>query len=442
MLDANIIRRSRSPWGSPALFVPKKDGSMRFCINYIKLNKITTTDHFPLPRIDEILRRLSNSVYYSLLDLKNGFWQIKINPNDVPKTAFVLPFGIFEYLKLPFGLKNAPSEFSRIMYRLLGDLPFVEIYIDDITVHSKTADLHFQHLEIIFERLKKANLKLNPAKCVWFKKEVDVLGHSVSQKGIKMNCEKVKSIKLFPTPKCVKDIQCFLGLSGYYRRFVKDYSKHAKPLTNLLEKKFTNKFNWNSDCQAAFDFLKNRLTEEPILAHFDETKLCTIYTDASGYAVGAILAQKSESGDHVVAYASRTLNQAEKNYSTSEKECVAVIFGIKKFRCYIASQHFKVVSDHIALLSLLNIKEPHGKLMRWGLFLQGFDFEIIFRKGKAHTNVDALSRFIAVNTDDDKNLVTSNITTLVLIADQNSLNEEKDENTINIESSIETSKDI
>ena len=391
MLEANIIRPSKSPWSSPVVMIPKKDGTKRFCVDYRKLNQLTIQDGFPLPRIDDILDRLSGSRWFSTIDLKSGYWQLTIEEESIPITAFSTPDGHYEFTRLPFGLKNAPAEFSRLMQQVLGDLPFVEIYLDDITIHSKEFNEHIEHIKIVFERLIEADLRVNPAKCVFLQESVLLLGHVVSAKGITLNPAKIEAIKNMRYCKNVKQVQEFLGLCGYYRKFVKDFAKIAQPLNNLIKK--DTKWDFNKDCMTAFETLREKLVSSPILRLPDLSKPFLLFTDASGFALGAILSQKDEKGDeYVVAYASRTLKGAEEHYGISEKECLAVIWAIKQFRIYLYGTKFDVITDHQALYWLMTIKDPTGKLARWSIYLQAYEFNIIHRRGRVHSNVDTLSR--------------------------------------------------
>ena len=391
MLKAGIIRKSRSPWSSPVVVVPKKGGKKRLCIDYRKLNNVTITEKWPIPNILDILDRFKGSTWFSALDLKSGYWQIKMDPDSIEKTAFTTPDGHYEFLRLPFGLKNAPADFSRIMNIVLGDLPFVEVYLDDITVHSTTLEQHIENLKVVFKRLKEANLKINAEKCSWCAKSIKVLGHIVSKDQVMMDPEKIAAIKEREPPKNLKQLQSFLGLCNYYRRFIKDFSKIAQPMFSLCIKNV--KFEWSKECHESFDQLKSSLVSYPILRLADVSKDFKLYTDASGYAIGAILAQVDEKNqEYVVAYASRLMTKTEINYGITEKECLAVIYGIKQFRNYLYGTKFKVITDHSALHWLKNIKMPSSRLTRWSIYIQEFDCEIIHRKGSHHANVDAISR--------------------------------------------------
>ena len=399
MLKAGIIRPSRSPWSSPVIMVPKKGGTKRMCIDFRKLNAVTRTINWPLPVILDILDRLSESCWFSALDLKSGYWQMKMNKYSIEKTAFSTPDGHYEFLRLPFGLKNAPAEFSRLMYMVLGQLPYVEIYLDDITIHSKSFEDHIVHVKDVLRRLKEAGLKINAEKCKWFAAEINILGHIVANHKVSMDKSKLEAIKNRQPPKNVKQLQQFLGLCNYYRRFIEGFAKIATPLFRLLQKE--SKWIWDKDCVNAFEALKNKLVSDPVLRLPSFNRSFILYTDASGYALGAILSQKDDEGnDYVCSYASRLLKNAELNYGITEKECLAVVWAIKHFRVYLYGTPFKVITDHSALAWLMSIKDPNARLARWAIYLQTYQFEIIHRKGKIHSNVDALSRpvlAVAVN---------------------------------------------
>ena len=295
MLEANIIRPSKSPWASPVVMIPKKDGSKRFCVDYRKLNLITIQDCFPMPRMDDIFDRLSGAKWFSIIDLKNGYWQSMMDEESIEKTAFNTPDGHFEFIRLPFGLKNAPAEFNRLMTQILGDLPYVQIYLDDITVFSTTFEEHTVHIRNVLERLKQADLKINSSKCVFLKQNIKLLGHVISDKGIEADPEKVEAIQNIKYCKNVKQVQSYLGLCGYYRKFIRDYSKIAQPLHNLTKK--DTKFEFNEECKQSFDKLKAELLKQPILRLPDFSKKFILHTDASGFALGAVLSQCDDNGD-------------------------------------------------------------------------------------------------------------------------------------------------
>ncbi|KAL4123449.1 hypothetical protein QTP88_015627 [Uroleucon formosanum] len=351
MYDEGIIEPSNSPWNSPMLLVPKKldatgKPKYRLVVDYRKLNNITVGDKMPLPQIRDVLDRLGNSKYFTVLDLASGFHQIPLEKSSRIKSAFSSNIGHWQYTKLPMGLKNSPPTFQRLMNNVLCNLIGLQclVYLDDIIIFSVDIREHSKRLREVFNRLRMHILKLNPAKCEFLSKEVIYLGHKISENGVQPDERKVESVKNFPIPKNVKDIKSFLGLTGYYRNFIPDYSKISKPLTNLLKKDV--KFDWSATCNEAFDSLKTILCKEPILQFPDFTKPFTITCDASNYAVGSVLSQGEGKHELPIAYSSRTLNKAEINYTTTEKELVAILFGVKQYRPYIYGRRFCIVTDH------------------------------------------------------------------------------------------------
>ena len=391
MLRMDIIEPSKSPWSSPIVLVEKRDGSWRFCVDYRKVNSVTITEHWPLPRIDDILDGLAGSTWFSTLDLTSGYWQIKMETKSKEITAFSTPKGHYQFKVLPFGLKNAPATFMRIMHQILGDKPYVKIYLDDITIHSNTFEEHLTHIAEVAKILKATRLRVKPQKCKWLAKKVKLLGHVVSGKTVEPDHEKTAPIANRLPPRNVKQVQEFLGICGYYRKYVKGFAEMAAPLYELLKK--DEKFKWSSEQERAFESLKKALTGSPILRQprFDLNFL--IYTDASGYAIGSVLAQKDEDGnEYVVAYSSRLLKGPEIHYSITEKECLALVLAVKTHDPYLICRKFTVVTDHSALIWLMNISEPTGRLARWAIYLQAYDFDIIHRAGLKHSNADTLSR--------------------------------------------------
>lgn len=330
MLKQGIIRPSSSPYCSPLWIVPKKtdasgEKKWRIVIDYRKLNEVTVGDSYPLPNIEEILDQLGHSKYFTTLDLASGFHQIEMHPDDIAKTAFSTPFSHYEFTRIPFGLKNSPNTFQRLMNTVLSGLQGLQcfVYLDDIVIYASSISEHSIKLKAVFDRLKNNNLLLQLDKCEFMRQEVVYLGHVISEKGVSPNPEKTKAISTYPTPKNVKQIKQFLGLVGYYRRFIKDFSKIAKPLTSLLKKNI--EFEWSAEAEDAFLTFKNILTSEPLLQYpkFNENFILT--TDSSNNAIGAVLSQGEVSKDLPIAYASRTLNKAEINYSTTEKELLAIV---------------------------------------------------------------------------------------------------------------------
>ena len=392
MLEQGIIKVSSSPWSSPVVLVKKKDGSTRFCVDDRKLNAVTRKDSYPLPRIDDVLDSLTGSKYFTTLDLQSGYHQVAMSPDSQDKTAFVTHAGVYSYDVMSFGLCNAPPCFQRLMSRVLHGLEWriCLVYIDDVIVFAPSLDEHLSRLQLVFDRLRQANLKLKPSKCYFAKASVNFLGFVVSAAGISPDPEKISAVKSFPTPKSVKDIRSFLGLANYYRRFVHNFAKIASPLNRLTRKDVP--FVWTPECEGAFLELKRCLCSPPILAYPDFSQPFHLDTDASNSALGYILGQSINGQECVIAYGGRELSHAETNYSTTEREALAVVDGVKRYQSYLSGTKFFIHTDHGSLSWLMRIKDPTGRLARWALQLQQYDFEIIHRAGTANGNADALSR--------------------------------------------------
>ena len=392
MLANDVIRPSSSPWSSPVIMVRKKDGSWRFCIDYRKLNAVTCRDAYPLPRIDATLDSLAGATYFTTLDLASGYWQVAVEEKDKEKTAFSVPEGHFEFNVMPFGLTNAPATFQRLMECVLAGLVGEQclIYLDDIIVFSSTFKEHLVRLSGVFQALNDAGLQLKPSKCHFALREVRYLGHVVSQAGIKPDDDKVKAVSTYPIPRTTKELKQFLGLTNYYRRFIKDYAHIAEPLHKVQGK--SKSLQWNPSCQLAFDTLKHKLTTPSILAYPDFSSPFLVYSDASSTAIGGVLGQIQQNKEVVISYWSRQLTKAERNYSAIEREALAAVCTIKEIYPYVYGFPFKLVTDHNPLISLRSLKDVGGRLSRWIMYLQQFNFEIEYRAGKDHTNADALSR--------------------------------------------------
>lgn len=400
MLDGGVITESASPWAAPVVLVRKKDGNLRFCVDYRKLNSVTHKDAYPLPRIEESLTGLRKAAWYSTLDLASGYWQVEVHPNDKEKTAFTTPMGLYQFERMPFGLCNGPATFQRLMQRCLGGQvnEFLMIYLDDVIVYSADYDSHLLHLEQVFERLHQHGLKLNPKKSFFFRRSVHYLGHVVSQHGVATDPEKVSAVQQWATPKTVKEVRAFLGFVGYYRRFISGFSHIAGPLHKLLQGTTGTKatrIQWTRDCQDAFEQLKQALLQAPILAFADFTLPFILYTDASLHGLGAVLAQVQEGKERVIAYASRSLHPAERNdqnYSSFKLELLALKWAItEKFKDYLWGAHCKAVTDNRPLVHLQSAKLGATE-QRWVAQLANFDFEISYRPGVTNQNADALSR--------------------------------------------------
>lgn len=397
MLDQGIIRPSDSAWSSPIWVVPKKiDASgkqkWRIVVDFRKLNEKTIDDKYPIPNISDVLDKLGKCQYFTTLDLASGFYQVEMAPEDVSKTAFNVEHGHFEFLRMPMGLKNSPSTFQRVMDNVLRGLQnnICLVYLDDIIVYSTSLQEHMNNLEKVFQRLRESNFKIQMDKSEFLKLETAYLGHIISRDGIKPNPEKISAIKKYPIPKTPKEIKQFLGLLGYYRKFIPDFARITKPLTQCLKK--GSRITLSSEYVNAFESCKTLLTNDPILQYPDFKREFNLTTDASNFAIGAVLSQGPIGSDKPVCYASRTLNESELNYSTIEKELLAIVWATKYFRPYLFGRKFKVLTDHKPLQWMMNLKEPNSRMTRWRLRLSEYDFTVVYKKGKFNTNADALSR--------------------------------------------------
>lgn len=359
--DNDIIESSRSPWNSPLLLVRKKmDNSgkqkFRIVVDFRALNEVTINEFHPLPNITEILDQLGQCQVFSILDLTHEFYQILLEEDSRELTAFSTNQGHWQFKRMIQGMKTSPGTFQRVMNTALAGLIGIKclVYLDDIIIYGKNLYDHNEKLVEVFERLRVNNLKLQPNKCEFLKRECVYLGHVISEHGIKPDERKVKSVLEFSRPTTVKNIKSFLGLSGYYRKFINSYSGIAKPLTNLLKQ--DTKFVWSEECQKSFDTLKKALCSEPILKNPDFTNIFILTTDASNKALGAILSQGEIGKDLPICYAPRTLNKSVNNYSTTELECLAIVYGVKQFRPYLYGRKFIILSDHRPLTWLFNLK--------------------------------------------------------------------------------------
>lgn len=421
LLRNNIIQKSRSPYNSPVWIVPKKEDhsgekKFRMVIDYRKLNKETIADRYPIPEISEVLANMGGNKFFSLIDLKSGFHQIKMKNKDVEKTAFSINNAKYEFLRLPFGLKNAPSIFQRCLDDILREHIGKQcyVYIDDVVIFGRTEEEHLKNLEEVVSTLEKANMKIQTDKCEFMKKEVEFLGYIITENGIKTNTKKTEAVTKLKPPKTIKELRSFLGMTGYYRKFVKDYAKIAKPLSKLLRgeeghidknKSSKVKITLDEDALTSFEELKEALASSEVLIYPDFNSEFELTTDASNYAIGAVLSQKNKP----ITYISRTLNKTEENYAANEKEMLAIIWALTKLRNYIyGSRRVNIFTDHQPLTYALSYKNSNSKMKRWKSILEEYDYTITYKPGKQNIVADALSRLetginslsVATHSDD------------------------------------------
>lgn len=409
MLDAGAIQPSKSPYSSNVVLVRKKDGSLRFCIDFRKLNSRTIKDAYNLPRIDDTIDTLIGAKYFSKLDLRSGYWQVEMNEDDKEKTAFTVGnMGFFECNRMAFGLTNAPATFQRLMERCMGDMNLKEclIFLDDILIFSETFEDHIERLQAVFSRLHQHGLKLKASKCEFFKDHVKYLGHVVSENGVHTDPEKLDALASWPRPTNVKLLRSYLGFTGYYRRFIKDYAKIAKPLNDLLVGHSTNKvankknrnkksipWQWNQEQQIAFDTLKEKLMSPPVLAYADFKKPFIIHTDASTEGLGAVLYQEHDGLERVIAYASRGLRNSEKNYPAHKLEFLCLKWAVtEKFHDYLYGNTFSVCTDNNPLTYVLSSAKLDATGHRWLAALGSYNFTLKYKSGKSNNDADGLSR--------------------------------------------------
>ena len=392
MMEKGVIIPCVSSWSSPVTLVPKKDGTIRFCIDYRKLNAITKDDLYPIPRLDEPLALMRGSKYFSVMDCDNCYWQIPLEKNSMEKTTFTCHLGTFMFKVMPFGLKCAPASCVRAMDRIFKDenrrISF--IYMDDLICYSDTPEEHIRRLSILFDRMFEHGLKLKAKKCQFANDSVNYLGHTITIEGISPDRSRFEALLQSPPPNSVDNVRSFLGFCGFYRNYVINFTMIAEPLTRLLRKNAV--FVWGEEQQKAHKTLIDSLINAPVLAHYDPTKKTELRVDASNLGLGAHLVQIDDEKKQLLACASRTLLKHEKNYSTTEKECLAIVFGLKKFRPYLFGRKFVVVTDHCGLCFLMGAKDLENRLARWSLKIMDYNFDIVYNKGAKHQDADFLSR--------------------------------------------------
>ena len=394
-LEHKLITPCHSPYSSPAMLVLKKNGKLRLVIDYRQLNKQTVKSCWPIPSVEEIFDTLEGSCYFSTIDMSWGFYQLPLETNSQDYTAFSTPFGSFKWLVMPMGLTGSPPVFQSLMEKVLVGLTWKSTipYLDDCIIFSRTAEEHIERLREVFQRYKDANLKINPLKCEFFRQHVPFLGHIVSRDGIQADPAKTSAVRQYPVPKSVTQVKSFLGLCSYYRRYVCDFAAIARPLHQLTEK--TKEFHWNPEAHKAFEQLKDCFTSTPSLAFPSVNEPFILYTDASQFAIGAVLAQVQNGLERVICYASKSLNKAQSRYSTTKRELLAIVNYTRHFKHYLPGRRFKIITDHRALQWLHNFKDPDALTARWLEKLAAFDNEIEHRSGKSIGHADCMSRLPA-----------------------------------------------
>lgn len=403
MLAAEVIEPSTSEWASPVILVPKPDGSLRFCVDYRKLNAVTKRDSYPMPRMDDCIDSLGNATLFTTLDCNSGYWQLPIAKEDQEKTTFTCHAGSYRWLRLPFGLRNAPATFQRAMDIILSSVKwrFCLVYLDDIIVFSSTKEEHLRHLRSVFQLLREAGATLRLQKCDFFKKKVKYLGHEILPGKLKILPKNLEAIARAKAPTTKTQVRSFLGMCNMYRRFIAGYAQIAFPLFQKTCKNEPDAWENLTDTEMdAFQTLRRCLLTAPILALPREGFPYTLDTDASAYQVGCCLLQEQSDGTlHPIGYWSRTLSAAEKNYSSTEKECLAIVWAVLHLRPYLEGSRFTIRTDHDALKWLMNLRDPRGRLARWALRLQEFDYEIQYKPGSSHALADGPSRLLTDGID-------------------------------------------
>ena len=394
MEEEGIIERSESEWAFPIVLVKKKDDTLRMCVDYRRLNAVAEADAYPMPRVDDLIDSLGKAKYVTTLDLARGYWQVPVNEESRPRTAFTTPYGLFQFRVMPFGLHGAPATFQRMMDSILREFPtFAAAYLDDVVIHSDSWEDHLMHIRAVLLKLREAGLTVKTKKCQIAMTRCCYLGHIVGSGKVRPEETKVQTVRNFPTPTTKRKVREFLGLTGYYRKFIASYAEHAAPLTSLTRKNAPNRVIWTSDCEESFKTLKEKLCSQPILTSPDFTKEFILQTDASAWGIGAVLSQQDNDNiEHPIAYYSRKLLPRETRYSTIEKECLAIKAATHHFRVYLLGRKFTIQTDHRALEWLDRLKDNNARLTRWSLALQPYDFQVRYRAGHSNGNADVLSR--------------------------------------------------
>ena len=393
MLRMGVIEPSTSEWSSPIVLVPKADGSMRLCNDFRGVNAISTFDAYPMPRVDELLERLGKAKFITTLDLTKGYWQVPVAPEDRPKTAFATPEGLFQYVRMPFGLHGAAATFQRLMDAILRPhQEYAAAYIDDVVIHSEDWDSHLLRLRAVLVSLEATGLTANPNKCCLGLSEAEYLGYTVGNGKIRPQAEKTRAIRDWPRPRTKRDVRAFLGITGYYRRFIPGYATIANPLTNLIKKNLPNQVEWKDETEEAFQLLKDGLCSDPVLQAPDFSQEFIVQVDASDTGLGAVLAQGEGEAEKPILFISRKLSDREQRYATVEKEALAIKWALDYLRYYLLGRRFALVTDHAPLTWMAGKRNNNNRIARWFLSLQPFSFHVIHRAGSRNGNADALSR--------------------------------------------------
>ena len=376
MLEADVIEKSSSPYSSPVVLVKKPDGSIRFCVDYRKLNRITVFDAEPMPSANDIYAKLSGDKYFSKIDLGKGYWQIKMDTASKEKTAFSTPDGLYNFKTMPFGLVCAPAVFTKLMRTLLRGLKGVDNYIDDILIHTASFDDHVKCLEEVLKRLSEANMTAKPSKCFFGFETIEFLDHNVGNGSITPIMKTLKKTEEAERPKTKKQVRSFLGLTGYYRDFIQNYSTIVAPFTDLTKKIKPNKVIWEEEHENSYNERKLALNKAPVLRLPDMEKGFVLQTDASDVGLGAVVMQRYDGLLFPVCYASRKLLPRERNYSVVERECLALVWAIQKFHVLLYGKTFTLQTDHASLAHINKAKLTNSRVLRWSLVLQEYSFKV------------------------------------------------------------------
>ena len=401
LLEAGVIRNSHSSWSAPIIVVLKGDGGKCLIIDYRALNKVTRKFVWPMPKVEDIFSQLNGAKYFSTLDLGAGYHHIGLTTDLIPKTAFTSPFGKYEYIKVPFGLAQAPAYFQELMTGVLKDLPFAMASLDNIIIYSYTPEEHLEHIRTVFEKLHDAKLSMKLSKCHFFAKEIQYPGHILGKEGIKPVPAKTEAIKVMHPPVNPKQVRAFLGLVGYYRKFIRNFAKIAKPLTMLTQ--MDVKFEWKEIHQDAFMKLKEAIIQAPILRYTNTTKPYIVYMDTSDDACRAQHSQIDDGTEFPVAFLSHTFTDTQRRWSTPEQEAYGIYFTVKKWNYYLQGADIIVRNDHKPLAWFLNGKNENTKINRWGLELTSYNIMFKWISGARNEAADCLSRLVELPEKHQRN---------------------------------------